>query len=137
MVLVTWSRLAPATSDPPGTRSDWIRICARPFALTRVCGPGLPTILAARGDRVHEEPPVPPFAATCSVTCPPRNGRKAMSKAPGSAGYSDLGGASYCTGAACGPPGRLGGVQPDSMAFSLGVVRVSATCRLLSVWASR
>ena len=40
MVLLTWSRLVPATRDPPATRSDWMRIGGPPFALTRVCGPG-------------------------------------------------------------------------------------------------
>ncbi len=54
MVLATWSRLVPATRDPPETRSDWMRISILPFALTRVCGPGLAATLAAVGDRVHE-----------------------------------------------------------------------------------
>ena len=53
MVLVTWSRLVPATRDPPVTRSDWTRIWFRPLGPIRVCGPGLTATLAAVGDRIQ------------------------------------------------------------------------------------
>ena len=54
MVLATWSRLVPATRDPPAARSDWTRIWFRPPGPIRVCGPGLAATLAAAGDRNHE-----------------------------------------------------------------------------------
>ena len=53
MVLATWSRLVPATRDPPVTRSDWTRIWFIPLGPIRVCGPGLSATLAAVGDRTH------------------------------------------------------------------------------------
>ena len=54
MVLATWSRLVPATRDPPAARSDWTRIKFPPLGPIRVCGPGLTATLAAVGDRNHE-----------------------------------------------------------------------------------
>ena len=51
MVVATWSRLVPATRDPPAARSDWTRIRFLPPGPIRVCGPGLVATLAALGDR--------------------------------------------------------------------------------------
>jgi hypothetical protein len=50
MVLVTWSRLVPATRAPPETRSDWTRIWALPSGPTRVCGPRVAARARVRGD---------------------------------------------------------------------------------------
>src|ERR1700736_2280279 len=100
MVVVTWSRLVPATRDPPETGSDRMRSRIRPFASARVCGPGLAATLAALGDMIHERPPGPAFAAPGSVTCPPCNGRKAMSNAPGSVGILEWDEALTCAGVA-------------------------------------
>ena len=57
MVLATWSRLVPATRDPPLTRSDWTRIRFLPPGPIRVCGPGLAATLATVGDRNQATPP--------------------------------------------------------------------------------
>ena len=84
MVLATWSRLVPATRDPPLTRSDWTRIRVLPLGPITVCGPGLAATLATVGERNQATPPAGLLAATCRFTCLPWCGRKVMSKAPGS-----------------------------------------------------
>ena len=60
MVLATWSRLVPATRDPPAARSDWTRIWFIPLGPIRVCGPGLARDLGGGG---RQDPPVAAGAA--------------------------------------------------------------------------
>src|SRR5690348_10884068 len=68
MVLATWSRLVPATRDPPVTRSDWTRSRFVPPGPITVCGPGLAATLATVGDRNQDTPPAGLLAATCRFT---------------------------------------------------------------------
>jgi hypothetical protein len=67
MVLATWSRLVPATRDPPVTRTDWTRTMDVPLGPATVCGPGLTATFSAVGDRVHQLALALPLLVCCCM----------------------------------------------------------------------